>query len=207
MAMIREEPKCRSLKNVIWLGNRSSKSQSLAIFHRTLRSQCGIALVYQILSPKSLAISGIRDGNDNRRNRMISVHQAPVALTTHWAAPDCILGRQKKSRFSKNSSGLPPPSYYRTVSEYCSLPVFPVLVFQLSKQQKRTRTTPQPYSEPLRTVLGQRISPWKSCEAVALSVGFSTGNPPKIGTFTAWNRTRNRTRTPPATTQSLGGSG
>ena len=28
-------------------------------------------------------------------------------------------------------------------------------------------------------------------------VGLSTGNPPKIETFTAWNRTRNHTRTPP----------
>ena len=28
-------------------------------------------------------------------------------------------------------------------------------------------------------------------------VGFSTGNPSKIWTFTSWNRTRNRTRTPP----------
>ena len=28
-------------------------------------------------------------------------------------------------------------------------------------------------------------------------VGFSTANPPNIRTFTAWNRTRNRTWTPP----------
>ena len=36
-------------------------------------------------------------------------------------------------------------------------PAFPVLVFQLSKQQNRARTIPstvQPYSQPLRTVLG-----------------------------------------------------
>ena len=39
-------------------------------------------------------------------------------------------------------------------------PVFPVLVFQLSRQQNRTRTTSSPYLEPLRsrTVLGQRNS-------------------------------------------------
>ena len=30
----------------------------------------------------------------------------------------------------------------------------------------------------------------------AFLVGLSTGNPPKIWTFTTWNRTRNRTRTP-----------
>ena len=33
----------------------------------------------------------------------------------------------------------------------------------------------------------------------AVSVEFSTGNPPKLGTFTAWNRTRNRARTPVGT--------
>ena len=65
--------------------------------------------------------------------------------------------------------------------------VFPVLVLQLSKQQNRT---------PLRTVLGHRNSPQKSFEVVALLVGFSPGNPLTIGTFTAWNRTRNRPRTP-----------
>ena len=32
---------------------------------------------------------------------------------------------------------------------------------------------------------------------VALLVGFPSGNPPKIGTFTAKNRTRNRTWTGP----------
>ena len=66
-----------------------------------------------------------------------------------------------------------------------------------SKQQNRTQTTSS-------TVLGTpqnrtrtKNSPSKSFEAVALLVGFSTGSPPKIGTFTAWNRTRNHTRTPP----------
>ena len=76
-------------------------------------------------------------------------------------------------------------------------PVFPVLVFQLSKQQNRTRTTSS-------TVLGtppnrtrwQRIPLRRALRRFAFLVGFSTENPPKIGTFTAWNRTRNRTRTP-----------
>ena len=67
-------------------------------------------------------------------------------------------------------------------------PVLPVLVFQLSKQQNRTRTTSSIVLGTLGTVLGQRNSPQKSFEEVALLVGFSTGNPPKIGTFTAWTR-------------------
>ena len=70
---------------------------------------------------------------------------------------------------------------FRTVSEYCSAEyVFPVLVFQQSKQQNRTRTTPlnrtrnpsEPYSDketPLRRALRR----------FAFLVGFSTGNPPK----------------------------
>ena len=43
------------------------QSQSLAIFHRTLKSQCGIA------EPclRNRAISGVRDGNRNRSNRAI----------------------------------------------------------------------------------------------------------------------------------------
>ena len=54
--------------------------------------------------------------------------------------------------------------------------------------------TPPEYSDketPLRRALG----------GVALLVGFSTGNPPRLGTFTAGNGTRNRTRrrTPPET--------
>ena len=84
-------------------------------------------------------------------------------------------------------------------------PVFPMLVFQLSKQQNRTRTTSS-------TVLGTppnrtrtKKFPLEAFEAVALLVGFSTGNPPKIGTFTAWNRTRNRTRTPPEILQDFRG--
>ena len=32
---------------------------------------------------------------------------------------------------------------------------------------------------------------------VALLVGLSTGNPQKVGIFTAWNRTQTRPRTPP----------
>ena len=75
---------------------------------------------------------------------------------------------------------------------------------QLSKQQNRARTTSSTVLGPLRTVLGQKNSPQKRCEAIALLVGLSTGNPPKIGTFTAWNCTRNRTRTPPDYLRRLG---
>ena len=83
--------------------------------------------------------------------------------------------------------------------------VFPMFVFQLSKQQNRTQTT-------LSTVLGTppnrtgtKRFPQKSFEAVALWVGFSSGNPPKIGTFTAGNRTQNRIRTPPESEGPKGG--
>ena len=76
-------------------------------------------------------------------------------------------------------------------------------VFQLSKQQNCTRTTSS-------TVLGNppnrpraKKFPLEKCfDAVALPIGFSTGRPLKIGTFTAWNRTRNRARTPPETSDS-----
>ena len=84
----------------------------------------------------------------------------------------------------------------RTVSEYCSARVSRV---GLSTKQatepysdnllNRTRNLSEPYSDkeiPLRRALRR----------FAFLVGLSTGNPPKIGTFTAWNRTRNRTRTP-----------
>ena len=75
-------------------------------------------------------------------------------------------------------------------------PMSPALVFQLSKQQNCTWTTS---STVLRTPPNhtRTNSLWKSFDAVAFFVGLSTGNPPKIGTFTAWNRTRNRTRTLP----------
>ena len=97
-------------------------------------------------------------------------------------------------RFSERTSA---KTEIRTVSEYCSACV-PVLVFQLSEQQNRTRTTSP-------TVLGTpphrtrtKTSPLeKSFEAVTLIVGFSSGNPPTIGTFTAGSRIGNRTRTPP----------
>ena len=63
--------------------------------------------------------------------------------------------------------------------------VFPVLVFQLSKQQNRTRTTS---STVLRTPPNRTRTekfPLEELEAVALLVGFSTGNPLKIATFRA----------------------
>ena len=58
------------------------------------------------------------------------------------------------------------------------------------------------YSELLRAMLGQRDFPWTSFEADAFFVVIHSGNPPKIGTFTAWNRTQNHTRKPPVTTVS-----
>ena len=86
---------------------------------------------------------------------------------------------------------------FRTVSEYCSACVSHV---GLSTKQatepfsdkllNRIRNPSEPYSDkeiPVRLVF----------EAVAFLVGFSTGNPPKNGTFTAGNRTRKRTWTPP----------
>ena len=85
----------------------------------------------------------------------------------------------------------------RTVSEYCSARVSRVVL--------STKQATEPYSDnlfnrtrtPSETHSDDEIPLKKSFEAVALLVGFSTGNPPKIGTFTASNRTRNRTRTPP----------
>ena len=75
-------------------------------------------------------------------------------------------------------------------------PVFPVLVFQLSKQQNRTRATSS-------TVLGTPPNRTRTeklplnLRPVAFLVGLSTENPLKIDTFTTWNHTQNRTRTIP----------
>ena len=105
-------------------------------------------------------------------------------------------------RCSQSVSWNSPLDVRRTVSSTVR-PMFPVLVFQLSKQQNRTRTTSS-------TILGtppNRTRTKKfhleelrgSCFfcRVAFFIEFFTGNPPTIGTFTAWNRTRNRPRTPP----------
>ena len=77
-------------------------------------------------------------------------------------------------------------------------PVFPVLVFQLSKQQKRTRTT-------FSTVLGtpseaysdKEIPLRRALRRLPCELGSPSGNLPKKGTFTTWNRTGNCTWTPP----------
>ena len=85
----------------------------------------------------------------------------------------------------------------RTVSEYCSARVSRV---GLSTKQatepysdnpvNRTRNPSEPYSD-------KEIALRRALRRFAFLVGFSIiGNPPKTGTFTAWNRTRNRTRTP-----------
>ena len=53
------------IKNVFSVRNRSSKSQSLEIFHRNLKLQCGNA------EPclRNRAISGACDGNHNRKSQ------------------------------------------------------------------------------------------------------------------------------------------
>ena len=56
----------------------------------------------------------------------------------------------------------------------------------------RTRNLSEPYFD--KEILLRR-----TLRRFAFLVGLSTGNPPKIGTFPAWNRTRNRTRTPSET--------
>ena len=66
---------------------------------------------------------------------------------------------------------------------------------QPSKQQNRTWTT-------FSTVLGQPSQPYeiplrRALRPVALLVGLSAGNPPKLGLLAHWNGTQNRTRTPP----------
>ena len=82
----------------------------------------------------------------------------------------------------------------RAVSEYCSACVSRVGLS--TKQATEPHTTSStilgtpPYSD-------EEIPVRRALRPVALLVGFSTGNPPKIETFTAWNRTRDRTRTPP----------
>ena len=79
----------------------------------------------------------------------------------------------------------------RMVPEYCSACV--------SRVVHSTKQAAEPYSDNLFncTVLGQRDSLEKSFEAIVLLVGFPSRNPPTVRTFTAWSRTRNRTRTPP----------
>ena len=59
--------------------------------------------------------------------------------------------------------------------------MFSMLVFQLSKQRNRTRTTPSAVlritPEPRPTALGPRDSLWKGLEALAFLVGC-----PRLGT-------------------------
>ena len=55
---------------------------------------------------------------------------------------------------------------------------------------------PQPYSNPTEPYSDKDIPLRRALRRFAFLVGLSTGNPPKIWIFTAWNRTRNRTRTP-----------
>ena len=88
------------------------------------------------------------------------------------------------------------PPFFKTVSEYCSARVSRV---GLSTKQatepysdnllNRTRNPSEPYSD-------KEIPLKRALRRFAFLVGFSTGNPPKIGTFTAWNRARKRSRTP-----------
>ena len=84
----------------------------------------------------------------------------------------------------------------RTVSEYCSARVSRVGLSTKSATEpysdnllNRTRNTSEPYSDkeiPLRRALRRLLVSW-----------VLNWNPPKIRIFTTWNRTRNRTRTPP----------
>ena len=124
-----------------------------------------------------------------------------------WAVPELPLShcvvcgiadsrRYTPASFCRNGPSLSKrQALGKMVSEYCSARVSRV---GLSAKQttepysdnllNRTRSPSEPYSDkeiPLRRALRR----------FAFLVGFSTGNPPKIGTFTAWNRTRNRTRT------------
>ena len=85
---------------------------------------------------------------------------------------------------------------YRTVSEYCST--------RASRVGLSTEQATEPYSDNLLNHTRNLSEPYSDKEIplrrplrrFAFLVGLSTGNPPKIGTFAAWNRTRNHTRTP-----------
>ena len=91
----------------------------------------------------------------------------------------------------------------RTVSEYCSA--------RVSHVGLSTKQATEPYSDnllnrtrnPSEPSSDKEIPPRRALRRFAFLFGLLTGNPPKIGTFTAWNRTRNRTRT---LSEELGGS-
>ena len=72
----------------------------------------------------------------------------------------------------------------RMVSEYCSARVS-VLVLQLSKQQNRTNGAlgqpAQPFSEPLRTVLGKEIPFRRALRRLPCWLGFQLGIHQKLG--------------------------
>ena len=77
-------------------------------------------------------------------------------------------------------------------------PVFPVLVFQLGKQQNHTRTTSSTLlGQPPNRTQTKLKSLKRALRQLLFWLGSQLGNPPKIGTFTAWSRTRNRTWTHP----------
>ena len=83
------------------------------------------------------------------------------------------------------------------MSEYCSACV--------SRVGLSTKQATEPYSDNLVNCTWNPSEPYsdkdipvrRALRPVALLAGFSTGNPPKIDTFTTWNRTQNRTRTTP----------
>ena len=87
-----------------------------------------------------------------------------------------MLGRGECYQYNLEREG-------RTVSVYCSACAFRVGL--------STKQATGPYSD-------KGITLRRALRPIALLVGFPSENPPKIGTITAWNRTRNRARAPPA---------
>ena len=86
----------------LWLGNHSSKSQSLAICHCTLKSQCGIPLSCL----RHREISGVRDGNRNRKLQKSCNSGAPYSVGSNLvtlALPEPQLPRlwQKLLRYKQ----------------------------------------------------------------------------------------------------------
>ena len=74
----------------------------------------------------------------------------------HWPVDPCL--------FAGHPAGV--PRIFLFMVQVLFRPVFPVLVFQLSEQQNRTRQPPQPYSEPLQTILRQEFpfeNFWGNC--------------------------------------------
>ena len=162
-----EESEKRTRKDKEHLRREGKKEQEIQQRKERKDRECA-RYHYRTTSPRARSLPSCLADIDSPR--IISYFPAYYGKAAKCQAKICSRKRPPKSELGRC------PSTVR--------PVFPVLVFQLSKQQNRTRTTSS-------TVLGtppnrtrtERFPPKKCFEAVAFLVGFSTRNFPPTWHF------------------------